>query len=167
RFTLALLSIILGESMSSRLFLEVRERKALAYEINSYVTHFLDTGLFSVYAAVDPEKTAEVIPTILAQLAEVRDKGVSEEEMAKAREISKGRLLLRLEDTRSVSGWIGAQQLLTGEVRTVEDVIQSLEAVTREDLQRLASELFQQEQLFCAVVGPYRSEKRFLPLLSL
>src|SRR5581483_10205021 len=72
RQVLSLLSIILGESMSSRLFMEIRERRALAYEISSYVTHFLDTGLFSVYAAVDPAKATEAIPPMLAELAQLR-----------------------------------------------------------------------------------------------
>ncbi|HZP25904.1 MAG TPA: pitrilysin family protein, partial [Dehalococcoidia bacterium] len=71
RQVLSLLSIILGESMSSRLFMEIRERRALAYEISSYVTHFLDTGLFSVYAAVDPAKATEAIPPMLAELAQL------------------------------------------------------------------------------------------------
>ncbi len=167
RQVLSMLSIILGESMSSRLFMELRERRALAYEVSSYVTHFLDTGLFSVYVAVDPKRATEAIPPALEELAKLRDEAVTDEELARAREIAKGRLLLRMEDTRNVSGWLGSQELLAGRVRSVEEVVTAVDAVTADDIWRLSRELFRQEQLFAAVVGPYRTDKRFLPLLAL
>ena len=106
-----LFSVILGEGMSSRLFLELREKRGLCYDVNSYVSHFLDTGSFAVYAGVDPSKTAEAVQALLEELARLRD-GVSREELLKAKELSKGRLLLRLEDTRAVSSWLGGQELL-------------------------------------------------------
>ncbi len=167
RYALSFLSIILGEGMSSRLFLELREKRGLAYDIQSYVSHFLDTGAFSVYTGVDPKNAPQALQVVLAELARLRQDGPSSEELTKARELSKGRLLLRMEDTRNVSGWIGGQELLLGTVRSAEQAVAEMEAVTLEDLQRLARELIVAEQLHLAVVGPYRSDKRFAPLLRL
>jgi predicted Zn-dependent peptidase len=166
RHALALLSVILGEGMSSRLFLELRERRGLAYDVNSYVSNFLDTGAFSVYAGVDPTKAAEAVQAVLEELARLRD-DVSEEELLKAKELSKGRLLLRLEDTRAVAGWLGGQELLLGRVYSVDEALAFLEAVTVDDLRRVAGDLLVTDQLYLALVGPFRSDKRFAPLLHL
>lgn len=165
RYPLSFLSIILGEGMSSRLFLELREKRGLVYDVHSYVTHFLDAGAFTVYAGVDPQKAVGTIEVILEEVARLRDGGPASEELTKARELSKGRLLLRMEDTRAVSGWLGGQELLLGEVRSVDQVVAEMEAVTLEDLQRVARELLVFERLHLAIVGPYRSDKRFAPLL--
>ncbi len=167
RYALSFLSVILGEGMSSRLFMELRERRGLVYDIHSYVSHFQDTGAFTVYAGVDPQKAAETVQIILEEMARLRDQGPSSEELTKARELSKGRLLLRMEDTRAVSGWLGGQELLLGKVNSIDDAIAEMEAATLEDLQRLARELLVEERLHLAVVGPYRSDKRFAPLLRL
>lgn len=166
RQALDILSTILGEGMSSRLFMELRERRSLCYDIHSYTSHFLDTGAFSVYAGVDPHRAPEAITAILEQLAATRA-GIPEEELRKAKELTKGRLLLRMEDTRSVSGWLGVQELLTGRVRTVDEVVECVEAVTVADLKRVAVDLFRTERLAMGIVGPFRSDKRFVPLLSL
>jgi len=166
RYALALLSVILGEGMSSRLFLELRERQGLVYDVHSYVSHFLDTGAFTVYAGVDPARTVDALKVILSELVRLRD-GVGEEELVKAKELSRGRLLLRLEDTRSVAGWLGAQELLLGEVRTPDQVLELLDAVTAHDVQRVARGLLVSDQLHMALVGPFRSDRRFAPLLKL
>ncbi len=166
RYAVDLLSAILGEGMSCRLFMELRERRSLCYDIHSYTSHYLDTGAFSVYAGVEPSAAEEAVTAILAELARTKD-GIPEAELHKAKELTKGRLLLRMEDTRSVSGWVGAQEMLTGEVRSVDEVVERVEAVTTDDLSRVAVALFRPETLNMAIVGPYRSSKRFLPLLRL
>jgi len=166
RHALALLSLILGEGMSSRLFLELRERQGLVYDVHSYVSHFLDSGAFTVYAGVDPARTVDALKIILSELVRLRD-GVEEEELVKAKELAKGRLLLRLEDTRNVAGWLGGQELLLGEVRTPDQVVELLEAVTLHDVQRVACALLVSDQLHMALVGPFRSDRRFAPLLKL
>ncbi len=166
RYALDLLSVLFGESMSSRLFMELRERKGLCYDVNSYVTHFLDSGSFGVYAAVEP---ANAVATVEALMNEMRrlPEGIPEEELSKARELSKGRLLLRMEDTRSVSGWLGGQEMLSGEILSPEEVVDRLDAVTVDDLCRVASDLLHAERLNLAVVGPHRSDRRFLQHLEL
>ena len=105
RFNLDLLNVVLGEGMSSRLYLEIRERRGLAYDIHSYVDHFLDSGAVTIYAGVDLKNVADTIAVILETLACLKDE-VPALELAKAKELAKGRLLLRMEDSRSVAGWL-------------------------------------------------------------
>ncbi len=165
RHALSFLSVILGEGMSSRLFMELREKRGLVYDVHTYVAHFLDTGTFNVYTGVDPKKAQEAVAVIIEELERLRADGVTEAELTKARELSKGRLLLRMEDTRNVGGWIGAQELLLGTVRSVEQAVAEMEAVTLDDMQRVAREIVVPAKLYLAVVGPYRSDKRFAGLL--
>lgn len=157
RFTLDLLNILAGESMTSRLFLEIREKRGLAYDIHSAVNHFQDTGSLLVYAGVEPKNARQALQATLEELARLRD-GVTEEELSRAKEFFKGRLFLRLEDTRAVAGWLGAQELLTGRVLTPEEVIARIEQVTGEDLKRVARDLVAREKLNLAVVGPVSPE---------
>jgi predicted Zn-dependent peptidase len=166
RYALDLLSVLFGESMSSRLFMELREHLGLCYDVNSYVTHFLDAGSFGVYAAVDPTNAVKTVEALMVELRRLRD-GIPEEELTKARELAKGRMLLRMEDTRSVSGWLGGQEILTGNIRSPEEVVSLLDAVTPDDLKRVVDEVLRRETLNLAIVGPHRSERRFLPLLEL
>ncbi len=165
RHAMSFLSVILGEGMSSRLFMELREKRGLVYDVSSYAYHFLDTGAFNVYTGVDPKKATEAVKVVMGELEKLRDRGPASDELTKARELSKGRMLMRMEDTRAVSGWIGAQELLLERVKTVEEIVAEMDAVTIEDLQRVARELIDPRQSYLAVVGPYRSDKRFAALL--
>ncbi|HUF54859.1 MAG TPA: pitrilysin family protein [Dehalococcoidia bacterium] len=165
RYALSFLSIILSEGMSSRLFVELREKRGLVYDVSTYTTHLMDTGTFSVYTGVDPKNAAEALTVILAELDRLATDGPHSDELTKARELSKGRLLLRMEDSRAVAGWLGAQELLLGRVRTVDEVVELIDSVSLEDLQRVSREIIDTKRLHLAVVGPYRSEKRFAALL--
>lgn len=166
RFALDLISVILGEGMSSRLFLELREKRALCYDVHSYASHYLDTGSFAVYAGVDPKKAVESSQALLEEMAKIRDDSVTDEELYKAKELSKGRLLLRMEDTRSVSGWLGGQEMLNGHIKTPDEVVALVEAVTPADMRRVAKKILDPNQMTMAVVGPFRSEKKFAKLLG-
>lgn len=161
-----LLSVILGESMSSRLFVELREKRGLCYDVHSYINHFLDTGAFIIYAGVDPSRAMEATAALLEELARLRD-GIPEGELAKAKELAKGRLLLRMEDTRAVSGWLGGQEILRGQVKSVDEVVEEIDRVTVDDLKRVVTNLLVSDHLCFAAVGPFRSEKRFAALLKL
>jgi predicted Zn-dependent peptidase len=165
RHALSFLSVILGEGMSSRLFIELREKRGLVYDVHTYVAHFLDTGTFNIYTGVDPKNAVEALKVILSEFAQLRDEPISEAELTKARELSKGRLLLRMEDSRNVSGWIGAQELLLEKVRTIDDAVEEMGAVTLDDVNRVARTYIDPAKAHLAVVGPYRSEKRFAGLL--
>jgi predicted Zn-dependent peptidase len=165
RHALSFLSVILGEGMSSRLFIELREKRGLVYDVHTYVAHFLDTGTFNIYTGVDPKNAVEALKVILSEFAKLRDEPISEAELTKARELSKGRLLLRMEDSRNVSGWIGAQELLLENVRSIDDAVAEMDSVTLDDINRVARTYIDPEKAHLAVVGPYRSEKRFAGIL--
>jgi len=168
RFALRVLNTILGEGMSSRLFLEIREKRGLAYSVSSYISTLEDVGTAGVYAGVDPARIQEAIRAILAEWDRLRQEPVSEEELDKAREYFKGRLLLQMEDTFSVAAWFGQQELMTpDEVLTVDQVVAELDKVTVEDVQRLAQRLFVGEKLNLAVVGPFEEEDEFRDSLRL
>ena len=160
RYALDVLNAILGEGMSCRLFLEIREKRALAYDVHSYVNRFADAGSVVVGASVDPRRAVETIRVILAELDRAR-RPIPEPEVAKAREYMKGRIQLRMEDTGAVAAWLGRQELLRKQVMTVDDALGVIDAVTAADLERLANDVFRPELLNLAVVGPYRGATRF------
>jgi predicted Zn-dependent peptidase len=166
RYALDLLSTILGEGMSSRLFLELREKGGLCYDVFSAPNHYLDAGSLTIYAGVDPQKTAHAIEGILDQLALLR-LPIPEEELTKVKELSKGRMLLRMEDTRSVAGWLGTQEMLFDQVKTVDQVVEQVDRITVADLERVGKTLLSSDKLSLALVGPFRSGGRFLRLLKL
>ena len=160
RHALDMLSVVLGEGMSSRLFLEVRERQGLAYDVFSTTAHFLDCGAFVVGAGVDPKRVYEAIATLMKEIGRLRG-GITDEELERAKTMSAGRIMLRLEGTRAVSGWIGGQEALLGRIANVDDVVDGINAVSAEDVRRVASDLLQTEKLHLAVVGPHRGKTRF------
>jgi len=157
RFILDLLNVILGEGMSSRLFTEIRDRLGLAYSIHSYVEHFLDTGSITIYAGVEPKNLQVAIRAILEQLAQLKEL-VPEAELSKAKELSKGRLLLHMEDSRNVASWMGGQEVLTEHILSVDQIVSIIDAITAEELKKLARELMVSSQLRLAVVGPAGDE---------
>ena len=165
-YALDLLSVILGEGMSSRLFVELRENRGLAYDVHSGVSHFRDTGAFIITAGVDPASAYEAVPAILEQVAAVRD-SIDEREVDRAKQLVAGRMMLRMEDTRAVSAWMGSQQMVRGAILDVDDVVERVKAVTTEDLQRVASQNLVDDHLNLAVVGPCRGRKRLSKLLKL
>ncbi len=153
RFAFDLLNVILGEGSLSRLFLEIRENLGLTYSIQSHLQYYLDSGALNISAGADPENLAQMLGAVLDELRKLR-KGVSEAELDKAREICKGRLMLRLEDSRNVSGWLGSQEVLTGEVLTPEDIIARLDAVTTTEVNRMILEFIEPAATLVSVVGP-------------
>ena len=166
RFTLGLLNVILGEGMSSRLFTEIRDRLGLAYSIHSYTEHYLDSGSVTIYAGVETKNLSTAIKAILEQLSQLKET-VPESELSKAKELSKGRLLLRMEDSRNVAGWMGGQEILTGRILNIDQVVSIIDAITAEELKQLARELIVASQLRLAVVGPVASDQPLAELLKL
>lgn len=166
RYSLGLLNVILGEGMSSRLFSEIRDKRGLAYSIHSYVDHFLDSGSVTVYAGVEPKNVPVAIEAILEQLALMK-KPVPEPELSRAKEMSKGRMLLRMEDTRDVAGWIGGQEILADRVLTVDQVVSIIDSITADEVRKVAEELLVSEHLRLAVVGPLADGEALGNLLKL
>lgn len=165
RYAEDLMNTILGEGMSSRLFVELREKRGLVYDIHSSVSHYRNTGCMVVNCGVDPKNSYKAVRLIIDELEKLRER-VPEAELTKAKEMSKGRLLLRLEDTRSVAMWSGAQEALLRRVRTPEEVLARVAEVTADDVQRVARDLITPEKLHMSVVGAFRSEARFRRLIG-
>ena len=166
RYALDLMSVALGEGMSSRLFVEVREKRGLAYDVHSDVSHFSDTGAFIISAGVDPKRVYDAVQTILEQVSILRD-GVGEDELEKVKRLSAGRLMLRMEDTRAVAIWMGQSEMLLGKIADVDDVIEQVNAVTTDEILQLANEVLLTERLNIAVVGPCRGHRRIERMLRL
>jgi predicted Zn-dependent peptidase len=167
RFVVGVLNTILGEGMSSRLFQEIREKRGLAYAVSSFGGAHDDCGYLGSYAAVEPKKAAPTLEAMLYEWARLRDEQVPAEELIKAKELIKGHLLLSMEDTHSIAAWYGGQEVLGGELLTVDDVTTAIDAVTVQDVQRVARDLFRDEWMNLAVVGPFRSDGPFVRRLKL
>ena len=160
RYALDLLNTVLGEGMSSRLFLEIRERLGLAYDVHSYTSKHRDGGYFAVYLGVDTKKAEEAVNAVVAELHRVAAEPVPDAELHKAREFTKGRMRLGLEGTNSLASWLCQQELLMDEIRTVEEVVARYQAVTVEDVQRVAKRVLEQPMQL-AMIGPYSSDAPF------
>lgn len=155
-WNLAVLNAVLGDGMSSRLFLGVREELGLAYDVSSGVVEYADAGAVEISAGVDPAQLPAAIEAILAELARLVDQAVGEEELAKSKAYLAGGLELRMDDTRHLASWIGGQEALHDRVYTLDDALAAVEAVRSEDIQRLAQTLFRDDALRMAVVAPGR-----------
>lgn len=166
-YALYLLAMILGGSMSSRLFISVRERRGLAYSIRSHTSVYQDTGAILFLAGLDKKRVDEAIKVILSELRKVKRSGVTAAELKQAKDHLRGNLVLRLEDSSSLASWYAKQQLLENRMMTPEQKLKKFDAVTVKDIQNVAKEAFQKDLLNLAVIGPYKNAKHFDSLLSL
>ena len=157
KFTVDMLNAVLGEGMSSRLFLELREKRGLAYDVHSYDANYTDAGHLIVYAGFAPQNAAEVMNAALREVARLRDEPVPDAELERVRDFAKGRMELRLEDTRGVSSWLAGQELFLGRVRTVDEVCAIIDGIGPDDIQRAARAYLRPEVAYIAAVGPRAS----------
>ncbi|HEY6127029.1 MAG TPA: pitrilysin family protein [Candidatus Acidoferrum sp.] len=154
RFGVAVLNNLLGGGMSSRLFQNIREKRGLAYAVFSEITPYSDTGMFSVYAGTAKETIGEVLDLTLAEFRSMKESPVSPEELLRAKNHLKGSLMLSLESTSSRMSNLARQELYFGRYYSLDEILASIEAVTREEVQILAQEFFRPEQISAAVLGP-------------
>jgi predicted Zn-dependent peptidase len=166
RYALDLINTILGEGMSSRLFLEIREKRGLAYDVHSFTSKHYDGGYFAVYAGVDPSKAEETVKAILGELRRMVDEEVPESELSKAREYTKGRLQLGLESTSAMASWLGQQELLAGRIRPVAEVVAAVDAVDPATISRVARRVLDQP-VQLSVIGPFNSDVKFRSAIGL
>jgi predicted Zn-dependent peptidase len=160
RYALDLLNTVLGEGMSSRLFLNIRERLGLAYDVHSFTQKHRDTGHLGVYLGVDPRKAFEAIKAVIAEMRMLCDQDLTDEELLRAKEFTKGRLRLDLETTNGVAFWLTYQELLLGEIRSIEDELKLVDAITAADVRRVANSVLR-EPMQMAVIGPFTRESGF------
>ncbi len=156
-WVLALLNAVLGDGMSSRLFQAVREDLGLAYDISSGLVDYADAGALEISAGVDPDSLDEALDAVLVELARLRDERVPADELDRAKRYLSGGLELRMDETRHVASWIGGQEALHDRVLTVDEALAEIDAVTADDIQRLASELVVDDGLRLAAVAPARA----------
>lgn len=160
-----LLAVILGGNMSSRMFLGVREAKGLSYYIHTSVDSYSDAGAIVTNAGVDLKRIDEAITGVIHEYKRIVDEGVPEEELEKSKSYIKGKLVLNLEDSEEVAHLLAKYELLKGGAKPVDEIIKLIEAVTVEDLHRVAKDLFVAEHMKLAVIGPYGERERFEKLL--
>jgi predicted Zn-dependent peptidase len=166
-WTLAVLNAVLGDGMSSRLFLSVREELGLAYDVSSGLVDYADAGALEVSAGVDPASLPAALEAILVELARLRDELVPDAEMEKAKRYLAGGLELRMDDTRHVASWIGGQEALHDRVLTLDEALAAVDAVDAPSVQALAARLFRDDVLRLAAVAPARHLRGLEPRLRL
>jgi predicted Zn-dependent peptidase len=155
-WTLAVLNAVLGDGMSSRLFLSVREELGLAYDVSSGLVDYADAGALEVSAGVDPTALPAAIEAILMELAKLRDDLVPADELIKAKRYLSGGMELRMDDTRHVASWIGGQEALHDRVLTLDEALAAVDAVDADSIRQLAGRLFRDDALRLAAVAPAR-----------
>ncbi len=161
RWALDLLGAILGDGMGSRLFMELRERRSLVYDVSTFSATYADCGTFGIHAGFDPEDAERVVRAIVEQLDRISSEAVRIEELERARAYTRGRLELRMEDSGAVAGWIGTGETLLPRILTVDEVIEQLDAVTADDVLRVARRYLAPSEARLAVLGPFKSRSRF------
>jgi len=164
-YALAVLSTILGGGMSSRLFLEVREKRGLAYSVHSFVERYPDTGYFGVQAGVEHAKLEKTVKTILAEFKKIKSVKVSNTELGKAKSYMKGNLALSLETSDEIAQFAATSMINLGRIRPLSEILEGIEAVSADDIERVARDILRTEKLNFAVLGPHLDKNRFTSLL--
>jgi predicted Zn-dependent peptidase len=154
RFALRVLDTIFGGTSSSRLFQEVRERRGLAYAVYSFTSGYHDTGQVGLYVGTRPENIAEAMAVVGAELSRIREEPATSEELARAKENLKGRVVLSLESTGARMNRLGSEILAGAPLLSLDEVVEQIEAVTIDDLAALVHELWAPERLSSAGIGP-------------
>lgn len=166
KYAARILGTILGEGMSSRLFMQVRERRGLAYSVSAGFAPYMDTGMFVTFAGLKLEKVYEGLEIIIAEMENMVLEKVAEDELRKAKEIIKGRLAIRGESTNFLAEYFGTNFVLDQEIEPFDELIKKIDKVTAEDVQNVAKELFVKEKFNLQVIGPFKSKEKFERMLK-
>lgn len=162
-----LLSIVLGGNMSSRMFLGVREAKGLCYYISTSTDDYTDTGIISTRAGVDVKRAPLAVEAICEQYKMIRGETIPAQELHKAKEYLKGKLILRLEDSEEYAHLIAKDELLYGHAHTPEQIMKNYDAVTVDQIRQVTEELFDEKELRLAVIGQCEDKTPFEKALSM
>jgi predicted Zn-dependent peptidase len=166
RYAIQLLATVLGTGMSSRLFTEVRERRGLAYYVFAINHSYTDAGSLYAQAGVDIARADEAVRTIVAELKKIAEEPVAQEELEKSRNLAKGRFLLQLENPQGMIMFGLRREVLEGRATNPQEVLDGLDAVTAEDVQRVARDIIAEERLRLALIGPFEDAEPFEALLA-
>ncbi|MGI6335265.1 MAG: M16 family metallopeptidase [Minisyncoccales bacterium] len=159
KITLDVMSVILGGSMSSRLFKEIREKLGAAYYVRTYNYSDTDTGSLVTFAGVDNKKLDKVIETILKEYKKLTKIKVSNDELKKAKECIKGRMILKMEASDEQASFYGMQELLKNDITSMEDIFKKIDNVSSEDIISVAKDIFKNEKLNMALIGPFKNKE--------
>ena len=166
RSILKVLNNIMGATMSSRLFTEVREKRGLCYYISSDVAYYEDTGFWGVSAGVDIKKTEEALKVIVSEFQKILNKKVSSEELLRAKENLKGHLYLSLEESMNVAQLLAEQEMFLGKIKDPDEIAKEIDKVSKEDIQKLDKDIFLPGKLNLAIIGPFKEEEKFKKILN-
>lgn len=161
RYVASVMANILGGNMSSRLFQEVREKRGLAYYVSAGSDEYLDTGYVLANAGVRLEAASEAIQVVLEQFNLMTEKAVLASELRRAKDYAKGKMILALEDSFRVASFFAGQELLEKKILTPEEILAKVEAVTEDDILRVAKDIFNKKLINLAVVGPFKDSEKF------
>lgn len=167
RFAFSLMNSILGGNMSSRLFQEIREKRGLAYSVYSYLISYEDTGMFGIYAGVEPSRAVEVTSLIAEIMRELKASPVLPGELQDAKEFTKGNMLLASESTDNQMVRLAQGEINFNRYVPLEEVVSHIEAVTVETIQSLAEKLFQDDKMVLTVLGPLSNDAPFQEAMRL
>ncbi|MBI3671741.1 insulinase family protein [Candidatus Azambacteria bacterium] len=163
----SLLANILGGNMSSRLFINIREKQGLAYYIGAGTDSSADTGYFYIRAGVDNKRVQGAIKGILAEVKKVKQRGVTAAELKKAKEYFKGKTVMGIESSDELAEFLGFQEILKNEILTLEEVIKKIDAVSLAEVNKIAKEVFQNKNMNLALIGPFKDKKEFENILKI
>ncbi len=167
RYPLAVLSNLLGGIMSSRLFIEIREKRGMAYYIKTIHENYSDTGYLVTHAGIDNKRTEEAIKIILKEYKNLKEKKVPKEELQKAKDNIKGHLYLGLETSDAWASYLGVQEILKRKISTPAQECKMIDKVSQDDILKVARDIFQPKKLNLALIGPFKDKNQFQKLLKL
>jgi predicted Zn-dependent peptidase len=167
RYVLSVLATILGGNMSSRMFISVRERKGLAYNVSTSSDTMQDVGYLATQCGVEHKNLKETIKTVLEEYKKISQELVPEKELLKAKEYIKGSAVMSLESSDEVVSYLVDQELIKGKIKLPTEVFAKIDEVTSEDVLRVAQAIFVDKMLNLAIIGPHKNMKKFKGLLKL
>ena len=151
--------------MSSRLFTELREKRALAYDIHSSCQYFSDCGIFSIEAGIAPENLYETIKIIMSEVSKITH-DLTQKEVDDSITLSLGRMILRMENSRSISNYLGTQELLKNDIETPDEIIKKIKSVSLNDIKNIATEIIKTKNMVLSIIGPKYNEEEIYSLLK-
>jgi predicted Zn-dependent peptidase len=158
RYALALLSVILGGNMSSRLFIKVRERNGLAYSIHTSADSSTDTGYLVTQAGIDHKNLEKSVKLILGEYKNLKNKKITDKELKKSKDYLRGAMSLSLDSSDSQASFYGMQELLEKDMLTPEEKFAKIDAVSVDEIKTIAEDIFQPDKLNLAVIGPFEEK---------
>lgn len=167
RYPLAVLSNILGGIMSSRLFLEIREKRGMAYYIRTVPEDYTDTGYLVTHAGINNKRVGEAIKIILKEYKSLKEKKVPKDELQKAKDNIKGRLYLNLETSDAWAVYLGSQEILKRKISTPEEESKKIDQVNQDDILKVAREIFQPKKINLALIGPFKDKEKFKQIFDI